>query len=137
MAATAGRPQEQNPLFEKSIPGLNIARFLKDAPTRYRDIPPEGSFPLRPRPPEKTSAPLPPDGDRTPAVAMAAETRMMQSSQSDSALEGANAVPSRRTYGGKLVGGQFVRSSAENVDDMTEAEKQECLDDIERRRQAT
>jgi hypothetical protein len=133
--------QESKPFFESSLPS-EAHRLLKSASLKYRDIPPippEGSMP-RPRPPEMTASPMPPPSSTlTPEVAKAA---MLKQSQSDSALEIKQDPPGaapkqRKTYGGTLIGKEFVRSSAENVEDMSPEERQQCLDDIERRRQET
>lgn len=128
--------------------------LLKGAESRYRDIPPMGSVPLRPPPPHRVDAPTPPSGaNRTPEVASAqAKAAALKQSQSDGAIEGmkeadlaapkspaslgAVVPPRRKHYGGSFVNGVFVRSSHESVDDMSRKEQLDCLADIENQRLA-
>jgi len=112
-----------------------VSRFLNAAHGKYRDIPPEG-FSVRPRPPERMESPAPPaPSGRTAAAASAGATASsMKLSQSDGAIEGLKST-SRKTYGGTLVGGRFVRNHAESVDDMSRQEREACLADIEARKQ--
>merc|ERR1712113_245924 len=40
----------------------------------------------------------------------------------------------RKSYGGTVVGGKFTRSNADTIDDLTEADRQQVLADIEKKK---
>merc|ERR1712129_688946 len=57
----------------------------------------------------------------------------MGKSQSEGALKGKKV--SRKSYGGTVVGGKFTRANAGTIDELSEADKQLILADLERKKQ--
>jgi hypothetical protein len=150
---------ERKALFQEAFEGQALKLF-REAPKKYKDKTPAGcpvaarrqEYDLfkqkkreanemerlkllrgrseSPKPPE-TTTPAPPSQGPDPSEIKAAQIKL---SQSDGALQDEKRLPAtvRKSYGGKLVGGTFVKSSAETVHDMTDAEIQQCQEDIAR-----
>merc|ERR1719330_1522544 len=57
----------------------------------------------------------------------------LNKSQSEGALR--DKKKAKRSYGGTVVGGKFVRANAGTIDELTEADKQEILQDLEKKKQ--
>lgn len=86
--------------------------------------PPSAKVPIQPRPPtpDRLSAKELSDGSKATAL---------RTSQSAGALGSSSPPASRRTYGGELKGGKFIRAHVDSVDALTEADKQALKRDME------
>mmetsp|Transcript_43455 Transcript_43455/g.120235 ORF Transcript_43455/g.120235 Transcript_43455/m.120235 type:complete len:718 (+) Transcript_43455:292-2445(+) len=120
----------RTPLFEHVDISLALTT-LKEAPKKYKDRPPQGD---QPKPPPKSGQPTAPPA--TGVKEMQASGLRTASPAQPGSQDGAAAPASppapikRKTYGGTLEGGKFMKNNVE-VDHLSKAEKQAILDDIE------
>jgi len=124
-------------MFESSFPS-EAHRLLKEAPARYRDIPPDGSMPLRPRPPDRVASPAPPSpSERTPAAAKAAaiaDGTYVEKPKVDTFKKKVLAQYSGLSLedASKQIGGQQATLNKELADlEAVEAAKQKAVDECE------
>jgi len=123
---SATLPAEDKPKAKPFVPQKSEAHnFLKQAALGYQDRACGRHPDDQPRPPGKLE-PLPPG----PASPNSAKVQEIRASQSEGALK----PVVRKSYGGTVVGGKFIRNNVETVDDLSAADKQRVLDDLERRR---
>eukprot|EP00929_Paragymnodinium_shiwhaense_P007410 TRINITY_DN111313_c0_g1_i1.p1 TRINITY_DN111313_c0_g1~~TRINITY_DN111313_c0_g1_i1.p1 ORF type:complete len:1507 (+),score=590.76 TRINITY_DN111313_c0_g1_i1:138-4658(+) len=137
-------PAERPPLFEESPPVAYARTVLRDAPTRYEDkFEPkspgrspkegEGDEEGQPPPPTEKRAPAQPPAPGTGTKAEQAASRSRP--PAGEVLADAAKTEKRKHYAGSFENGKFVKTKVVNLEEMSEADKQAILEDIEMARQ--
>jgi len=129
------QPRERDPIAGASHMSL-AQTFLVEAPRQYADARPgrakeEEPRPPKARPPSEPPAPSPPGSTRDLSASSSAAALRGTQARLGEAEAAAPAVPvKRKTYGGTLEGGKFVRTQAESVDELSADVKKEILEDL-------
>jgi len=118
--------RERSPIAAESMPSL-AQTVLVEAPRQYVDKPPPRAKEDEPRPPKRVPA-------DPPAPSPEGSAKELSASSTAAALRAAQAeapaVVKRKTYGGTLEGGKFVRAQADSVDELSAQDKQAILEDL-------
>lgn len=129
---SVGPGSAKKPKAKPFEPSLSHAHnFFSSASRGFSDKapPPHPEDSSRPKAPAKHGDPMPPGPDPSTA-----KVQGIRTSQSEGALL-SKAPVVRKSYGGTVVGGKFVRAAAGTIDEMSEADRQAVLADIEAKRQ--
>jgi len=143
---TSPKPTKVSKLTKDAQPGQLAQSFLIDARRNFADRAPppmpedahlrqslESKSIDSPKPPSRVLA-RPPTPDRASSVremSDGSKAAALRGSRSAAAIGSTSPVASRRTYGGVLQGGKFVRANVDSIDNLTEKEKEAVIKDME------
>mmetsp|Transcript_136869 Transcript_136869/g.355250 ORF Transcript_136869/g.355250 Transcript_136869/m.355250 type:complete len:1369 (-) Transcript_136869:35-4141(-) len=121
------KPKKAKPMQAERSHAHSFFTAAAKKSKKYIDAPLPWGHDDVPKPPG-IADPSPPGPDPS-----SAKVQALRSSQSEPTLAKEKPIV-RKSYGGTVVGGKFIRSNADTIDDLSEADKQKVLADIEQKK---